>query len=115
MAPTIVYDASGKPIFTVGAAGGKTIIMQVAKALIAHLDWGMPVRDAIGQGLIYFNADGLVLEQGTSLEAMKPALEKLGHKVTIAHLGLKANGAERTANGWTGAADPRGVGTALSE
>ena len=115
MAPTIVYDASGKPIFTVGAAGGKTIIMQVAKALIAHLDWGMPVRDAIGQGLIYFNADGLVLEQGTSLEAMKPALEKLGHRVTIAHLGLKANGAERTANGWTGAADPRGVGTALSE
>lgn len=115
MAPTIVYDAGGKPVFTVGAAGGKTIIMQVAKALIAHLDWGLGARDAIGQGLIYYNADGLVLEQGTALEAMKPELEKLGHKVTIAKLGLKANAAERTPTGWVGAADPRSVGTALTE
>ena len=115
MAPTIVYDAKGRPVFTVGAAGGKTIIMQVAKALIAHLDWGMPAREAIGEGLIFFNRDGLVLEQGTSLEAMKPALEKLGHVVTIGKLGLKANAAERTPDGWVGAADPRSVGNALSE
>jgi len=115
MSPTIVYDAKGKPIFTVGAAGGKTIIMQVAKALIAHFDWGMPAREAIGQGLVYFSGTTLVLEQGTSLEAMKPALEKLGHKVTIAKLGLKANAAERTPAGWVGAADPRSVGVALSE
>ncbi|UIJ45167.1 gamma-glutamyltransferase family protein [Sphingomonas cannabina] len=115
MAPTIVYDASGKPIFTVGAAGGKTIIMQVAKALIAHLDWGESARDAIGEGLIYFNDAGLILEQGTGREALKPALERLGHTVTIGKLGLKANAAEKTANGWVGAADPRSVGVALSE
>jgi len=115
MSPTIVYDESGKPIFTVGAAGGKTIIMQVAKALIAHLDWGMPARDAIGLGLVYFNAKGLVLEAGTAVEPMKADLEKLGHVVTIGKLGLKANAAERTPNGWVGAADPRSVGVALSE
>ncbi len=115
MSPTIVYDAKGKPIFTVGAAGGKTIIMQVAKALIAHFDWGMPARDAIGQGLVYFSGQGLVLEQDTALEPMKAALEKLGHKVTIAKLGLKANAAELTPKGWVGAADPRSVGVALSE
>ena len=115
MAPTIVYNAKGRPVFTVGAAGGKTIIMQVAKALIAHLDWGMTARDSIGQGLVYFDRSGLILEQGTALEAMKAPLEKLGHHVTIAHLGLKANAAERTPRGWVGAADPRSVGTALSE
>jgi gamma-glutamyltranspeptidase/glutathione hydrolase len=115
MAPTIVYDAKGKPIFTVGAAGGKTIIMQVAKALIAHLDWGMNAKDSIGQGLIYFSGRTLILEKGTSLEAMKAPLEKLGHQVVISSLGLKANAAERTAKGWVGAADPRSVGTALSE
>ncbi len=115
MSPTIVYDAKGKPIFTVGAAGGKTIIMQVAKALIAHFDWGMPAREAIGQGLVYFSGQGLVLEQGTTLAPMKADLEKLGHKVTIAKLGLKANAAERTPKGWVGAADPRSVGVALSE
>ena len=115
MAPTIVYDAAGKPVFTVGAAGGKTIIMQVAKAIIAHVDWKLPARDAIGLGLVFFNKDGLVLEQGTSLPAMQPALEKMGHKVSVGRLGLKANAAERTATGWVGAADPRGVGNALSE
>lgn len=115
MAPTIVYDRSGKAIFSVGAAGGRTIIMQVAKALIAHLDWGMPAREALGTPLIFFNADGLVLEQGTWLAAMKPALEKLGHRVTIGKLGLKANAVEWTPRGWVGAADPRSVGTALPE
>ncbi|MEO7170459.1 MAG: gamma-glutamyltransferase [Pseudomonadota bacterium] len=115
MAPTIVYDSKGKPVFTVGAAGGKTIIMQVAKALIAHLDWGMSAQDSIGQGLIYFSGRTLILEKGTSLEPMKAPLEKLGHQVVISSLGLKANAAELTTKGWVGAADPRSVGTALSE
>ena len=115
MSPTIVYDARGRPVFTVGAAGGKTIIMQVAKALIAHLDWGMPARDALGEGLVYFGRDGLILEAGTAREALKPELERLGHRVTVGRLGLKANAAERTATGWRGAADPRSVGTALAE
>jgi gamma-glutamyltranspeptidase/glutathione hydrolase len=113
MSPTIVYDVAGKPIFTVGAAGGRTIIMQVAKALIAHLDWGLPAREAIGEGLVYFNDEGIIVEQGTAREPMKTALEKLGHKVTVGKLGLKANAAQRTPAGWVGAADPRSVGTAL--
>ncbi|MDO7834186.1 gamma-glutamyltransferase [Sphingobium sp. HBC34] len=116
MSPTIVYDASGTPIFTVGAAGGKTIIMQVAKALIAHFDWGLSAQESIAHGLIFFNGDGLVLEQGTSLEAMKAPLEKLGHRVSVNRMGLKANAAERTEDGrWVGAADPRSPGVSLQE
>jgi gamma-glutamyltranspeptidase/glutathione hydrolase len=115
MSPTIVYDRAGKPIFAVGAAGGKTIIMQVAKAIIAHLDWGETARDAIGEGLVYFRGTTLILEQGTGREALKPALEALGHQVTVGKLGLKANAAEKTKAGWRGAADPRSVGTALNE
>lgn len=115
MSPTIVYDASGKPVFTVGAAGGPTIIMQVAKAIIAHFDWGLSARDSIGQGLVFFRGDELVLEEGTNLPAMQPALEALGQKVGVGKLGLKANAAERTPTGWVGAADPRSVGTALSD
>ena len=113
MSPTIVYDASGKPVFTVGAAGGPTIIMQVAKAIIAHLDWGLSARDSIGQGLVFFRGNELILEEGTSLPPMKPALEALGNKVSVGKLGLKANAAERTPTGWVGAADPRSVGTAI--
>ena len=73
------------------------------------------VRVALGLGLVYFNAKGLVLEKGTAVEPMKPTLEKLGHVVTIGPLGLKANAAERTPAGWVGAADPRSVGVALIE
>lgn len=116
MAPTIVYDTSGKPIFTVGAAGGRTIIMQVAKALIAHLDWGMNARDSIALGLLYFDRNGLTLEPGTKLEAIKPALEAMGHRVGTLNARLKANAAERLPDGrWQGAADPRSVGVALTE
>ena len=116
MSPTIAYDGKGTPVFTVGAAGGRTIIMQVAKALIAHFDWGLSAQDSIALGLAYFNADGLVLEKGTSLEAMKGPLERWGHKVTIAPMGLKANAAERTSDGrWIGAADPRSPGVSLQE
>ena len=116
MSPTIVYDASGRPVFTVGAAGGATIIMQVTKALVAHLDWGLSAQESIAMGLEYFDKDGLVLEQGTALEAMKAPLEAIGHHVTINRLGLKANAAERAADGrWIGAADPRSPGVSLQE
>lgn len=115
MAPTIVYDAEGRPIFTVGAAGGRTIIMQVAKAIIAHLDWGMNAQDSIALGLVYFDRNGLVLEQGRGLDALVRPLEAMGHSIRIAPLGLKANAAERTERGWTGAADPRSPGVALAE
>src|SRR3546814_2167432 len=94
MSPTIVYDASGKPVFAIGAAGGKTIIMQVAKALIAHFDWGLSARQAIALPLVFFNSEGLILEEGPWGESMKPALERLGHKVTSGQLGLKDNAAE---------------------
>ena len=116
MSPTIVYDAAGTPVFTIGAAGGRTIIMQVAKALIAHFDWGLSAQDSIALGFEFFDRDGLVLEQGTSLEALKAPLEMMGHKVSISRFGLKANAAERTADGhWVGAADPRSPGVSLQE
>jgi gamma-glutamyltranspeptidase/glutathione hydrolase len=115
MSPTIVYGPDGKPIFVVGAAGGRTIIMQVTKAIIAHLDWGLSARDAIGLGLIFFDPTGVILEQGGGLDALQAPLAARGHKVTIAPLGLKANAAERTTTGWAGAADPRSPGVALAQ
>ena len=116
MSPVIVYDADNKPIFAVGAAGGKTIIMQVAKALIAHFDWGQSAQDSIAMGLLFFDKDGLVIEPGTNLEPLKEPLEKLGHKVGVAKMGLKANAAERLPDGrWVGAADPRSPGVSLQE
>ena len=115
MAPTIVYDAADKPVFVVGAAGGRTIIMQVLKAIIAHIDWGLSPADAVALGLITQGRDAVMIEQGSSAEAFKAPLEAMGHKVTVAPAAFKANAAVLTADGWTGAADPRAPGVALAE
>lgn len=115
MSPTIVYDASGRPVFALGAAGGKTIIMQVAKAIIARIDWGMTARDALATGTIYFGRGALIIEPGTSLEAVAPGLEALGHKTAKASFPFKANAIAWEGGRWEGAADPRSPGIALTE
>lgn len=115
MAPTIVYGPDGKVRIALGAAGGSTIIAQVAKALVGVLDWKLSAQDAIALGLLYAPKLDAVAEKGTQLDAMVPALEALGEHIQIAPLGLKANAIERVGNAWVGAADPRSEGVAVRE
>jgi gamma-glutamyltranspeptidase / glutathione hydrolase len=115
MSPTIVYNDKGEPIFTVGAAGGKTIIMQVAKTLIAHLDWGLPVDQAVAAPNIYFGGDGVLVEANTPLAALAGPLAGFGRPVVQWNSGGKLNAAAKVGDKWQGAADPRSEGTAISE
>ncbi|MEI6484863.1 MAG: gamma-glutamyltransferase [Sphingomonadales bacterium] len=110
MSPTIVYDASGKPILAIGAAGGVTIVAQVAKAIIGVLDWGLPVEEAIALPQLIAIGDRLSVEKGTMLETMIPALTAMGHKPVATALPLKLNGVQRVAGGWRGGADARSEG-----
>jgi gamma-glutamyltranspeptidase/glutathione hydrolase len=110
MAPTIVYDRSGKVVLAIGAAGGATIIAQVAKALVGVLDWGLPAAEAIALPQIYAPGPRVVAEAGSRLVDMTAALEAKGHTVAAAALPLKANAVARAGGRWTGAADPRGEG-----
>ncbi|MBB5710047.1 gamma-glutamyltransferase [Sphingomonas xinjiangensis] len=115
MAPTIVYGPDGKVRIAVGAAGGSTIIAQVAKALVGVLDWKLSAQDAIGLGLVYAPGMTATLEKGTTVEAMAPALQVLGERVQVAPMGLKANAIERVRGRWVGAADPRSEGVAMDQ
>ncbi|HEY6917220.1 MAG TPA: gamma-glutamyltransferase, partial [Allosphingosinicella sp.] len=115
MSPTIVYDESGKPVLALGSAGGPRIIMHVAKTLIGWIDFGLPAAEAIALPNIYFGGDATIIEKGTFLAAMQAELSRYDGLVTASDLGSKVNAIERTANGWRGAADPRGEGNALSE
>ncbi len=115
MSPAIVFDAAGRPVFTVGAAGGPTIITQVAKALIAWIDWDMSAQAAIAAPNIFYSGHALVVEAGSSLERLRPGLAALGTKLVVSdRLGGKANAAELTEAGWIGAADPRSEGAAVA-
>ena len=115
MAPTIVYGPDGKVRIALGAAGGSTIIAQIAKALVAVLDWKMSAQDAIALGLLYAPGKTAVAEKGTQAEAMIPALRALGENVQPGPLGLKANAIERVGGKWVGAADPRSEGVAIGQ
>jgi len=102
-------------VLALGSAGGRRIIMHVAKTLIGVLDWGLSAQQAIALPNIFFKDNALLVEKGSSLEAMAPALTQLGHVVSPAVLDSKVNAIEHIKNGWRGAADPRSEGVALAE
>ncbi|MFM6830042.1 MAG: gamma-glutamyltransferase family protein, partial [Novosphingobium sp.] len=116
MAPTLIYGPDGKLRLAIGAAGGVTIPAQVAKAIIGVLDWNMSARDAIALPVVFApGGDTVFVEKGTSLEAMIPALQKLGHAQVIARSpSFKANAIEHVGGQWRGAADPRSEGASVA-
>jgi gamma-glutamyltranspeptidase/glutathione hydrolase len=115
MSPTLVYGRDGRLLMALGSAGGPRIIMHVLKTLIGVIDWKKPVAEAIALPNIFLHDDTILVEQGTSLAAMAPALTRLGQTVVAADLPSKVNAVERDAQGWHGAADPRSEGMALAE
>ena len=115
MSPTLVYAPDGGVRLAVGAAGGPTIIAQVAKAIIAVVDWNMAAEAALVMPVLYSPGDTLYVERGSSHEAMIPALRALGHRVEARAPSFKANAIERVGGRWVGAADPRSEGAAVSE
>ncbi|HEY1607028.1 MAG TPA: gamma-glutamyltransferase [Allosphingosinicella sp.] len=115
MSPTIVYGPDGRVRIAIGAAGGPTIIAQVAKALIGVLDWHLSAQQAIALPVMIGWGDRVLVERGTMLEAMAPRLRAMGHEVVPVAPGFKANAVERVKGRWVGAADPRSEGVALSQ
>jgi len=115
MSPTIVYGPDGRVRIAIGAAGGNTIIAQVAKALIAVIDWDMTAQQAIALPQIIGMGDRVTVERGTRLEALVPALQALGQNAVIVEPGYKANAIEWVNGHWAGAADPRSEGTWVAQ
>ncbi len=116
MSPSIVYGPDGTFRLAVGAAGGSTIITQVAKAMIAVIDWDMSAQDAIDLPVIYAPGDTVFVEEGTVLVAMIPALQALGHAKVMTRPGTyKANAVELVDGEYVGAADRRSEGMAVSQ
>ena len=115
MAPTLVFDGTGKVVMAVGSPGGSRIIGYVAKTVVAALDWGLDIQEAID--LPHFvNRNGRTdLEEGTSIEALKGELEALGHEVSIRVLNSGLHGIRVTPTGLTGGADGRREGVAVGD
>ena len=112
MSPTIVLQ-DGKPIFTVGAAGGPTIITQVVLAIIQVVDFGKSPAEALGQARFHhqWKPDRLLVEKALGQAAID-ALRAKGHTVKVVNtLGAaQAIGLGQVGKPFTGAPDPRGRG-----
>ncbi len=109
MAPTIVFDAKGKPVLVIGAAGGPTIPVTVARAIIGVLDFKLGAQDALALPFAMSFGDSLLIEEGSALAAMQGDLAALGHtSVRLAPAPIKANALGRRADGsWEVATEPR--------
>ncbi|WOG28302.1 gamma-glutamyltransferase [Endozoicomonas sp. 8E] len=113
MAPTMVMDKKGQPYMVLGSPGGSRIISYVAKTLVAHIDWGMDIQEAIALPH-KLNPFGVYeLEQNTEAERLKSALEKLGYSVKVRDLNSGLHGIVITDKGLEGGADPRREGVAM--
>ncbi len=49
MVPTILLTPDGQFAGAIGSAGGNAILAYVAKSLVAAIDWGLPMQQAIAQ------------------------------------------------------------------
>ncbi len=108
MAPTIVFDPDGEVILVIGAAGGPTIPVQVARSIIGVVDFKLSAKEAIAMPLIMAFGSTVVIEEGSALEAMRDDFTALGHNnIRSFSPPLKANALLRTAEGWEVAMDPR--------
>lgn len=115
MTPTIVLK-DGKPVMTVGAAGGPKIITSVLLAILRRLDFEQSLADAVGSPRIHqqWMPDVLTVEKKMPEEIVKQ-LEAKGHKIDPIDSGAVAQAIEIDDKGqFVGVHDPRVPGKAAA-
>jgi len=111
MSPTIVLR-SGKPILSLGAAGGPTIISQTVVNLINLLDYKMPLAEALRSPRLHHQWKPKELRAESLPEKTIESLRARGHNVIT----VRSSGASqivfKTEQGFEAAHDPRLEGKA---
>jgi gamma-glutamyltranspeptidase/glutathione hydrolase len=117
MSPTIVLDADGKPVITVGAAGGPKIITQVVLAILRQIDWKQSLVDAVERPRIHhqWRPNVVTYEQGLD-QVVVNGLRERGHELEEVTGAGRTQAIATTSDGkFVGTSDPRGHGTAAGE
>jgi gamma-glutamyltranspeptidase/glutathione hydrolase len=115
MSPTIVLTRDGHFAAAVGSSGGPSIIAYVLKALVASLDWGMPMQAAINLPNLVARGAAFSGETNGFTPALLQALQADG--LTLQPARFEASGMQgvkvEPGGALEGAADPRREGVAL--
>jgi len=116
--PTIIMQ-DGRPWAAIGSPGGHTIPQTVAQLAINLIDFEMDVQTAVDTPRVAFAEPNVLLVDERVPEQVRAELEAMGHNVRATRgIGLPhALRIEYDADGrptrFVGAADSRGVGTAI--
>lgn len=116
MSPTLVFDAQGRLLATLGSPGGAAIPHFTAKTLLGMQAWGLDAQQAVAlPNVAQFSGSPLLLEAGRYPPATVQALQARGHKVLEMELTSGLQAIQRTPGGWFGGADPRREGVVAGE
>ncbi|HEY1505292.1 MAG TPA: gamma-glutamyltransferase [Stellaceae bacterium] len=115
MSPTLVFDQKGKLVMSVGSAGGAAIITDVAKTLVATLDWNFPMQQAMDLPNVSNRNGATDVESTHGADALAAALAATGHDIHRNGRNSGLSGIRVTPQGFDGAADDRRAGTALGD
>jgi gamma-glutamyltranspeptidase/glutathione hydrolase len=130
MAPTMVFNSNSDLEMIIGSPGGPNIIQYVVKTLIGVIDFKQDIQTAISApNFGSVTPDSIVIERGSALEALSPALGAKSHQVKVLDLnsglhGIAFNGVRNGVPGrfahapystWAGGADPRREGIAAGK
>ena len=113
MSPTIVLGAGGDVDLVLGAAGGSRIISTVFEELSNAIDFGMDAADAVRAPRFHQQdlPDVLLLEPHSLPDAVRKAVEAMGHATKESEHIADAPAIGRALHLWVGAAEPRRDGS----
>jgi gamma-glutamyltranspeptidase/glutathione hydrolase len=115
MAPLIVFEGHRHLRLLIGSPGGSKIIDYVALAMMAHLDWGLGIQQAVDHGNVVDTGTRTELEQGTPVADFADALTGMGHQVEIMSETSGLHAIAVMKDGLHGGADARREGVAIGE
>ena len=112
MAPTIVLE-DGELVLVIGSPGGSRIIPYVSNAIVAILDWGLDVQEAVSQPHAVNRFGVYEIEEGTILTGSKKLLQELGYETKERSLNSGLNVILKKDEKLYGGSDPRREGIAI--
>ncbi len=115
MSPLLVFDPQGRLDMVIGSPGGSRIINYVLQALVAHIDWQLPLEQLLSQPHFSNRNDYTALERGTPITAWEKSLKQRGHDVRIIDMNSGLHVVQRIPQGWQAGADPRREGEARAK
>lgn len=112
MSPTLILK-DGRPVLSVGAAGGPTIISQALLTILGVLDFGLSVEDSLKALRFHhqWSPDQLQLER-TADPKLVGQLQAMGHTVQLVDPLGACQAIELRAQGFSAQHDPRVQGRA---